>query len=512
MILINSASYVSSSLRNELGNVPPVFVPFGNQKLLTYQIERLRAFFDEQIVLSLPQSYQLSQMEKKLLSRLQVSVCPVPDELKLGEAILYVLNVIETQDGNVRMLHGDTLLTEFPKYNDVLALGQTIYDYHWEHESNTQGNVWCGYFAFSSIRLLVAQLAKKRCNFVAGVRQYHQHKTLDLFYCTEWFDFGHINTYFRSRAMVTTQRSFNELKIVDGVVKKQSTQNRKIEAEGHWFFRLPEHLKIYIPQLISQHSADKSSYCLEYLNALPLNELFVHGRKIKQFWLHLCALLSKFMQDARGDEFSCQSIEQIQVDTIKLYQDKTINRLDAYAHSSKIDLDAKYKYSGKTVGSIREIANDCIARTLKLPIIPCYLHGDLCFSNILYDSRADNIKVIDPRGINADNELTLLGDQKYDLAKLCHSFVGLYDFIIADAFELIENEEVGVVLDFDCDVSVLALAEVFWQMPFIPNFDNRDILPLTVLLFLSMLPLHSDKPLRQKAMLANAVRLYAMIK
>ena len=164
------------------------------------------------------------------------------------------------------------------------------------------------------------------------------------------------------------------------------------------------------------------------------------------------------------------------------------------------------------LGTINEIAADCIEKTLTLPTIPCYLHGDLCFSNVLYDSRADNIKVIDPRGINADNQLTLLGDQKYDLAKLCHSFVGLYDFIIADAFELIENNEVGVILNFDCDDSVLALADIFGQTPFIPNFNNRDILPLTVLLFLSMLPLHSDKPLRQKAMLANALRLYALVK
>ena len=513
MILINSAAYGSSSLRNELGSVPPVFVPLGNKKLLTYQVERLRSFFDEQIVVSLPQSYQLSRMEKKLLNRLQVSVCSVPDGLKLGEAVLYVLNVVETQDTHVRMLHGDTLLTEYPLNNDVLGVGKTIYDYHWENEGNTQGKVWCGYFAFSSIRLLVAQLAKERGNFVASVRQYHQQKPLDLFDCNEWFDFGHINTYFRSRAMVTTQRSFNELKIANGVVEKQSTQNRKIEAEGNWFFRLPEHLKIYIPQLISwEHSADKSSYCLEYLNALPLNELFVHGRKIKPFWLHLCALLTGFMKDTRAVTLSDEEIEHIHTDAQKLYHDKTISRLTQYAETTGLSLERRVKYAGKDLGSIMHIAHDCIQRTQQLSIIPCYLHGDLCFSNILYDSRGDNIKVIDPRGINADNELTLLGDQKYDLAKLCHSFVGLYDFIIADSFELIENDEVGVVLNFDCDDSVLALSEVFWQTPFIPELDNRDILPLTVLLFLSMLSLHSDKPLRQKAMLANALRLYAMIK
>jgi hypothetical protein len=35
-----------------------------------------------------------------------------------------------------------------------------------------------------------------------------------------------------------------------------------------------------------------------------------------------------------------------------------------------------------------------------------------------------------------------------------------------------------------------------------------DVQPLVVLLFLSMLPLHSDNPARQAAFFANALRLY----
>ena len=454
-------------------------------------------------------------MEKKLLDRLQVSICPVPDGLKLGAAILYVLNTIEefSVSEPLRMLHGDTLLTTYQPNPNALGLGKTVYDYHWENEANTQGKVWCGYFSFEMPRLLIANLARTQGDFVQSVRQYHQKNPLDLIDCEDWFDFGHINTYFRSRAMVTTQRSFNELNIADGVVEKQSVQNRKIEAEGNWFFKLPEHLKIYIPQLISwEHTPEKSCYCLEYLNCMPVNELFVHGRKIKSFWLHLCTLLADFMGKTRQVVLSDDENKCIVADAQKLYHDKTISRLTQYAETTGLLLDAPVKYAGKDLGSIMHIAHDCIQRTQQLPIISCYLHGDLCFSNILYDSRSDNIKVIDPRGINADNELTLLGDQKYDLAKLCHSMVGLYDFIIADNFELLEDDEVGVVLSFDCDDSVLALADIFWQTPFIPKLSNRAILPLTILLFLSMLPLHSDKPLRQKAMLANALRLYAMMK
>ena len=41
------------------------------------------------------------------------------------------------------------------------------------------------------------------------------------------------------------------------------------------------------------------------------------------------------------------------------------------------------------------------------------------------------------------------------------------------------------------------------------GITGKDIMPLTVLPFLSMLPLHADRPDRQEAMLINASRLYS---
>ena len=67
-------------------------------------------------------------------------------------------------------------------------------------------------------------------------------------------------------------------------------------------------------------------------------------------------------------------------------------------------------------------------------------HGDLCFSNILFDTRVESIKCIDPRGITPKGEYSIYGDRRYDLAKLYHSVVGLYDFIIAGRYSLDLNE------------------------------------------------------------------------
>jgi len=53
------------------------------------------------------------------------------------------------------------------------------------------------------------------------------------------------------------------------------------------------------------------------------------------------------------------------------------------------------------------------------------------------------------------------------------------------------------------------IRELFLATPFAGRLPTAwDCYPVMVLLFLSMLPLHADAPLRQRALLANAIRVY----
>ncbi len=71
------------------------------------------------------------------------------------------------------------------------------------------------------------------------------------------------------------------------------------------------------------------------------------------------------------------------------------------------------------------------------------MHGDFCFSNITYDFAIIRIKTIDPRGLTPNNELTIYGDTQYDIAKLSHSVLGLYDWIIAGYYHVdIANKDI----------------------------------------------------------------------
>jgi len=137
------------------------------------------------------------------------------------------------------------------------------------------------------------------------------------------------------------------------------------------------------------------------------------------------------------------------------------------------------------------------------------MHGDFCLSNILFDFRRGEIKLLDPRGEVATGKPSLFGDARYDRAKLYQSLAGGYDFIVAGCFEL---ERQG---DYELRLSV---AETTGQREIEALY--RDIIcdgdvgqvaaaaAGAVLLFLSMLTLHADNQERQWALLANAYRLY----
>lgn len=518
MIIINSAAYVIPEFRAEFGKIPPCLLPIGNRKLIEYQVPMLRKTCSERIYVSLPEGYELTIDEAQIFSTLDIVPTYVPAQLTLAEALLYVLNTVTDQDAindPLRLLHGDTLLDSIPSDLDIVAVATSDDDYNWEAERDSPDSplVWCGFFSFSSPRDFIRSLALSQGDFVKSVRRYSALQKLSFHEMSGWHDLGHVNTYFASRTQITTQRVFNDLRIENGIVWKSGSSKKKIQAESEWFKNLPVALRRYTPQLIdSGISADKDApyYVLEYLACSPLNEVFVHGRNPEFFWRRIFKLMAGFLADARTCIAPTDAEKKaIEKDSFDLYSVKSYARLEEYSRLADLDLNCSLKYEGKNLGSITNVTADCIRRTLDLPSVPTILHGDFCFSNILFDSRSATIKVIDPRGLNQQQDFTLLGDQKYDLAKACHSVIGLYDFIIAGRYQIERSDEYGSTIKFRADERLKSIQDSFLRYEFIPGVKSTDILPLTVLLFLSMLPLHSDRPDRQEAMLLNALRLYS---
>jgi len=179
-----------------------------------------------------------------------------------------------------------------------------------------------------------------------------------------------------------------------------------------------------------------------------------------------------------------------------------------------ISLDEPWIINGIGVPSLNEIVLEMNA-AIKYPERKhlCIMHGDFCFSNILYNFKTQSIKVIDPRGLDLDGKETIYGDVRYDVAKLAHSVLGLYDYIIGGCFSYKETSRYTLEFEIQAEPHIAQIqqhfkAQIFGDM----NLDQLNTYPILVHLFLSMLPLHSDHPKRQKAMLANALKIYVEYK
>lgn len=140
MILITSASYLASEFQAEFGKIVPSFLAFGGKRLYEYQAKLFSDFAPnkqngEKIVLSLPQSFALSDFEKEKINNLGISLLFVPDNLSLGESINYCLNMNLPLNEPLQILHGDTYFMDFAPFmgddSDALGISKSLYNYEW---------------------------------------------------------------------------------------------------------------------------------------------------------------------------------------------------------------------------------------------------------------------------------------------------------------------------------------------------------------------------------------------
>lgn len=514
MILIASGAFVNPEFRAEFGLLPPAMLPLGNKRLVEHQIALLkRTFPNEKIAISLPETYSITPNEQRIFVQSKVHILAVNPALSLKEAMAEGLLKLEYSHEPLRVLYGDTLILDLPMGPNCIALAETEDTYDWEYEgAPDQAQVWCGYFSFSDPTKLQSVL-KSSPNFIAAVRAYALACEQQHIRVQHWLDFGHINTYFKSRARFTTQRSFNALEIADGSVRKTGEPHKKIEAEMLWFESIPRRMRTYIPQLIEAHTQSlPPEYVLEYLPLPPLNEVFVHGQNETPYWRNVIRQCVRFLNVCAAEPLDSDKKNLIAEDFESLINEKTFIRLNQYfKQQTAMNMDSLISVNGIQAPKLLKVVTDCIARVRSLPAIPGVMHGDFCFSNILYDSRTGNIKVVDPRGMNSNGALTIFGDLRYDLAKLTHSLIGLYDHIVAGAYDCIcsgDSHNPEFTLIIYGEDKIIKLQTEFLQIEFFAGVTMQSIMPLVVLLFLSMIPLHADKPIRQTTFLANAIRLY----
>lgn len=524
MILINSAAYINSDLVSEFGKLPPALLPVQNKRLYEHQAELLKNKWPNEVIyMTFPQSYssEMSEYDKIKLAVLGIAPIYIQDDLNLGQAIVYTLNCLGKYDENLIILHGDTLFDELFVDSDGFSCSDYIDDnYHWDKLNDKVNTIFTGYFIINNQYEYIRQLTMCNYDFIQATINYMKVPDAKAVHLKGWKDFGHINTYYRSISKMTTERSFNSLKVVKNCIMcKSSTDINKMEAEQNWFNTIPEELQCYTPKMYNHIEIDKpenkKQYCMEYMYLPSLANLFVFGKNPAFVWKDIIGACKDYIDEEYVQASKPFHTEQWKKHDIvsqndKMYYHKTLKRLK----DTDIDLQTTWKINGVETPSIQDILTELDNDINKNDQGYCSIvHGDFCFSNILYDFKSKSIKVIDPRGRDTEGNLSIYGDIRYEVAKLAHSVLGMYDFIIAGRYYYYENGKNDVILKFEDIEELEKLQQWFVEQKFGDfTFDELDAYIIMIHLFLSMIPLHSDRPDRQKVFLANALRLYVEYK
>jgi hypothetical protein len=303
--------------------------------------------------------------------------------------------------------------------------------------------------------------------------------------------------------MLIQARSFNNITILDDfTIRKSSKDKNKLLAEYRW---LKDSYRFNCPKVYDYiDNDDYASYDIEY----------IHGKTLAQLYINEELSINEFrniFEFIKNIIFVNREIGVLQVDLYKsieverMYVTKTIERLHSYGYN----FHKQFVLNESLLPDLNTIIKDCNVDVDKEDL--CYMHGDLCFSNIILSEEyyktknlTTSLYFIDPRGIDFHKDITALGDYKYEIGKLAHSVIGKYDLIKANKIEAIEQNTYNfkynyIVSDYKQEIDKLFF-EIFG--------DNEIWYNIMVNLFLSMIPLHSDNPKHQVTIFANALRLY----
>lgn len=322
----------------------------------------------------------------------------------------------------------------------------------------------------------------------------------------------------RNKGGIVEPRSFNEIKVypTSGTLYKKSENAEALEAEKSWYRELPPELQFIHPRIFALEQP--GSIIMEYLDYPTAHELYMGGATDTPSaieWLRIFEATKVTTDTLAGESYTIDIDPVESHELIKtMYIEKTEKRLNELAENRLFK--AMYLFdveiNGKRYISISEMI-DTIKRHAwmelgnidRAPII----HGDLHLGNMLVHSSGNGVKLIDPRGKFGSH--VLHGDARYDTAKLMHSIEGKYDLIIEDEFEsTIDLEERSIRYSFDrkwrrrSRAIEWAFAQVYGEKI---SEDRRALTIIEALLFLSMIPLHTESAPRQFVMLARGYEL-----
>lgn len=305
-------------------------------------------------------------------------------------------------------------------------------------------------------------------------------------------------------------RHFNRIQGDDVTVIKRSADRAKIEAEYRYLTMLPEEVKRWFVQAHGfRVDGNVASYRMERLGIADVALIWIHGAMDGDAFAPFLDKLFRYI-DERPSRATDR--DRYVAAARALYVDKVRTRIARLAQEPAFAALDSHIRAGTPYDGVAAVVEDYVGR------FESYLagrgrddapravigHGDLCFSNILYDKASRLMKFVDPRG--AADEAGMWSDPFYDLAKLSHSIFGSYDFLANDLFTIEVSDTLEVELAVSGTAPVAQQAQ-FQQALEARGYDLYGIRLREASLFLSMLPLHLDSPRKVLAFALDGISI-----
>ena len=318
-------------------------------------------------------------------------------------------------------------------------------------------------------------------------------------------DLSDINNF---RTFITSgfeARFFNALKGDDYTVVKTSDNVWKLSREYNYFTLLPDEMKQYFATVYNYRETEGSaSYTIERYHMTDLALRYVHGAISEEEFRAVMERLFHFISIRKVRQVSD---EEYSNNANELYINKVEKRIEELKKLPQYERIQKYIEQGTDYKDIDEIfaryrtLYDRISSPKRFMKVHVVGHGDLCFSNILYNHDAALLKLIDPKGALEEDELYM--NPYYDIAKLSHSVWGSYDYFNSDLYEIELDSNMKLKLRVDSDNE--KYIKIFREYLAKNNIDENLVRLYEASLFLSMLPLHIDREKKVFGFVLNAI-------
>lgn len=528
IVLVPNWAPLSADMEAETGSKYAAFISLGGVPLYRHIISQYQCDGNRvRIVFLLAEDApDIERLEDIEVLRLKRSG-------SIGETILAGLAEIELGDAVVVHM-GDTLVDM-----EAVPLGDTVYVqsrsdlYRWtsvsvdstgrikvtndreEIEPCAARPVCVGLFSFDDGQRLAADLASAlddrtgREPFFVALENYSASRPMSLRTIKRWMDCGHVDGYYETRLCYQNLRHFNTLSYdsASGRVTKKSVNSEAFRKQVRWFKQIPDEVVPFVPRVFASSDGSDPFITMELLSIPTLSDLFISQRLDLGAWndvvRSITCIQSCFAERAVKNSLAPHLVRAV-------YVEKTRARLADFV-SQNPSANQYFVCHGAerwSIDHVLQTLDSFVQRSGLLEIDELSpIHGDFCFSNLLYDCKARLVKMIDPRG--EFGVPGIFGDRRYDLAKLAHSYTGGYDFIVADKFSAEVDADGLLHLAVQKNGYDARVRSIF-EAVLLPDAALRQqVNALQALLFLSMLPLHADKPRRQLAMLATGLQLYA---